>query len=130
MRVLLSVPQKMLIKSNSWNFMRCSEIIFWMTFANLEFAHFVISILGLQIPFSYQQSTFYWAYKMLKFTLKYPIFAPTCFGPLGPSSVVPRSVNIRTLHGTQYTHHNLKYMLPQHCITYNDISLLIVSTKV
>jgi len=31
-----------------------------------------------------------------------------------------------TLHGTQYTHH----MLPQHCITYNDVSLLIVSTKV
>jgi hypothetical protein len=23
---------------------------------------------------------------MLQFTLKYPIFAPTCFGPLGPSS--------------------------------------------
>ena len=36
----------------------------------------------------------------------------------------------RTLHSTQYTHHNLKYMLPQHCITYNDVSLLIVSTKV
>jgi len=23
---------------------------------------------------------------MLKFTLKYPTFAPTCFGPNGPSS--------------------------------------------
>jgi len=23
---------------------------------------------------------------MLKFTLKYPAFAPTCFGPPGPSS--------------------------------------------
>jgi hypothetical protein len=23
----------------------------------------------------------------------------------------------RTLHGTQYTHHNLKHMLPQHCNT-------------
>jgi len=23
---------------------------------------------------------------MLKFTLKYPTFAPTCFGPPGPSS--------------------------------------------
>jgi hypothetical protein len=33
------------------------------------------------------------------------------------------------LHGTQYTHHNLKHMLPQHCITYNDVSLLIISTK-
>jgi hypothetical protein len=30
------------------------------------------------------------------------------------------------LHGTQYTHH----MLPQHCITYNDVLLLIISTKV
>ena len=34
-----------------------------------------------------------------------------------------------TLHGNQYTHHNLKHMLPQH-ITYNDVSLLIISTKV
>ena len=25
------------------------------------------------------------------------------------------------LHGTQYTHHNLKHMLPQHCNTYNDV---------
>jgi hypothetical protein len=31
---------------------------------------------------------------------------------------------------TAYTHHNLKHMLPQHCITYNDVSLLINSTKV
>jgi hypothetical protein len=29
------------------------------------------------------------------------------------------------LHVTQYTHH----MLPQHCITYNDVFLLINSTK-
>jgi len=35
-----------------------------------------------------------------------------------------------TLHGTQYTRHNLKHMLSQHCITYNDVSLLIISTKV
>jgi hypothetical protein len=34
------------------------------------------------------------------------------------------------LHGTQYIHHNLKHMLPQHCITYNDVSLMIISTKV
>ena len=34
------------------------------------------------------------------------------------------------LHGTQYTHHNKKHMLPQHCKTYNDVSLLIISTKV
>ena len=26
----------------------------------------------------------------------------------------------------QYTHH----MLPQHCVTYNDVSILIISTKV
>jgi hypothetical protein len=26
------------------------------------------------------------------------------------------------LHGTQYTYHKLKYMLPQHCIIYNDFS--------
>jgi hypothetical protein len=31
----------------------------------------------------------------------------------------------RTLHGTQYTHH----MLPQHCSTFNDVFLLINSTK-
>jgi len=35
-----------------------------------------------------------------------------------------------TLHGIQYTHHKLKHMLPQYCITYNDVSLLIISTKV
>jgi len=33
-------------------------------------------------------------------------------------------------HDTQHTHHNLKHMLPQHGITYNDVSLLIISTKV
>jgi hypothetical protein len=31
---------------------------------------------------------------------------------------------------TQYTHHSLKHMLPQHCKTYNDVFLLINSTKV
>jgi hypothetical protein len=36
----------------------------------------------------------------------------------------------RTLHGTQYAHHSLKDMLPQHCKTYNDVFLLINSTKV
>jgi len=34
-----------------------------------------------------------------------------------------------TLHGTQYTHHSLKYSLPQHRISYNDVFLLIKSTK-
>lgn len=42
----------MLMKSNSWNFMPCSEIIFWMTFANFKFADYVISVLGLQILIS------------------------------------------------------------------------------
>jgi len=35
-----------------------------------------------------------------------------------------------SVHSTQYTHHNLKHMLPKHCITYNDEPLLIISTKV
>ena len=35
-----------------------------------------------------------------------------------------------TLHGTQYTHHCLKHMLPQNCRTYNDVFLLINYTKV
>jgi len=39
-------------------------------------------------------------------------------------SAVQRATH--TLHGDQYTHH----MLPQHCITYKDVSLLINSTKV
>jgi hypothetical protein len=30
--------------------------------------------------------------------------------------------------GTQYTHHSLKYLLPQHRKSYNDIFLLINST--
>jgi hypothetical protein len=34
-----------------------------------------------------------------------------------------------TPHGTQHTHHNLKHMLPQNCKTYNDVFLLINSTK-
>ena len=33
-----------------------------------------------------------------------------------------------TLHGTQYTYHSLKYLLPQHRISYNDVLLLINST--
>jgi hypothetical protein len=34
------------------------------------------------------------------------------------------------LHGIQYTHQSLKHKLPQHCNTYNDVFLLINSTKV
>ena len=40
------------------------------------------------------------------------------------------SAVLSVLHGTQYTHHTLKHMLPQLCITYNDVFLLIISTKV
>ena len=35
----------------------------------------------------------------------------------------------RTPHGTQYTEHSLKHMLPQHHNTYNDVFLLINLTK-
>ena len=34
----------------------------------------------------------------------------------------------RTLHGTQYTHHSLKYLLPQRRISCDDVFLLINST--
>jgi len=43
---------------------------------------------------------------------------------------VVRVVGNRTLHSSHYTHHKLKHLLPQHRITYNDVALLIVSTKV
>jgi Na+-translocating ferredoxin:NAD+ oxidoreductase RnfC subunit len=33
-----------------------------------------------------------------------------------------------TQHGTQYTHHSLKYLLPQHRKSYNDVYLLINTT--
>jgi hypothetical protein len=39
-------------------------------------------------------------------------------------------LSVVQLQGTQYTHHNLKHMLPQHCSTYNDVFLLINFTKV
>ena len=32
-------------------------------------------------------------------------------------------------HSTQYTHHSLKYLLPQHRKSYNDVFLLINSTR-
>jgi len=37
---------------------------------------------------------------------------------------------VTLLPGTHYTHHSLKHMLPQYCKTYNDVFLLITSTKV
>ena len=70
---------------------------------------------------------------MLKFTLKYPTFAPTCFGPPVPSSgslYYQCVLSAGQLPGTQYTHHSLKHMLPQYRTTYNDVFQLITSTKV
>ena len=32
---------------------------------------------------------------------------------------------VRALHGTQYTHHILKYLLPQHSKSFNDVFLRI-----
>jgi hypothetical protein len=47
----------------------------------------LISILTIKLQKIFtNKCTFYWIYKMLKFTLKYLIFAPICFGPSGPSS--------------------------------------------
>jgi hypothetical protein len=77
------------------------------------------------------------------------MFAPTCFGPLGPSSgslfwtllklqffveLISKNTSLydlrcRTPHGTQYAHHSLKYLLPQHRKSYNDVFLPITSTK-
>jgi len=37
-------------------------------------------------------------------------------------------ITLRTLHGTQYTHHILKYLLSQRRMSYNDVFLLINST--
>ena len=37
---------------------------------------------------------------------------------------------MHSLLNIQYTHHNLKHMLAQHCTTYNDVFLLITFTKV
>jgi hypothetical protein len=46
---------------------------------------------------------------------------------------VPCSVRVvymsDTLHGMQYTHHRLKYLLAQHRKSHNDIFLVINSTK-
>ena len=33
------------------------------------------------------------------------------------------------VHATQRTHYNLSHMLPQYCAFYNDVILVIVSTK-
>jgi hypothetical protein len=41
-----------------------------------------------------------------------------------------KEIEGRTLLGTQYTHHSLKHMLPQHCSTNKDVLLLINVTKV
>jgi len=33
------------------------------------------------------------------------------------------------VHAMQHTHHNLAHLQPQYCVNYNDVFLLIVSTK-
>jgi len=71
-----------------------------------------ISVIFIIVPYILIMSKFlftnkctlYKAYKMLKFACMLP--------------------------GTQYTHHSLKHMLPQYSTTYNDVLLLINSTKV
>jgi hypothetical protein len=50
---------------------------------NLE--SYMTLLFTFKIPFT-NKFTFYYTYKMLKFTLKYLIFASTCLGSLGPSS--------------------------------------------
>jgi hypothetical protein len=64
---------------------------------------------------------------------------PTCFGPCGPSSESLYWAWLRlqfaewdlslTLQASQHTHYNLKHMLPQNCINYNDVFSRIVTTK-
>ena len=38
--------------------------------------------------------------------------------------------NWTKLHGTQYTHHNLKYLLPQRRISYNDVYFLLINSTI
>jgi len=49
--------------------------------------NFIVPCIWIKSKFLFtNKCTFYETYNMLKFTLKYLIFAPTCFGPPGPSS--------------------------------------------
>jgi hypothetical protein len=79
---------------------------------------------------------------------------PTCFGPLGPSSgsirrnlakvtvfveIISKNTSLKlllrrgnicfSLYSTQYTHYRLKHILPRHSNNFNDVFLLIISTK-
>jgi hypothetical protein len=44
---------------------------------NRDFYHCTVHLDNVKIPFFTNKCTFYWTYKMLKFTLKYLIFTPT-----------------------------------------------------
>jgi len=76
--------------------------------------------------FFYQQMHFYLTHKMLIIR----IHTKTLFYS---HSYVFRSVRARPAtqhtHTHTHTHHNLKHMLPQYCDHYNDVILLILSTK-
>jgi len=62
-------------------------------------------------------------YDMLRCGNKYEYFGLWCV------YCVPCSVRLSPiLHGTQYTHHSPKYLLPQRSISYKDVILLINST--
>jgi hypothetical protein len=67
-----------------------------------------------------KECTFYLTYEMLKFTVKTSIYSPLLVSvPLGPSSWgLFWSVTLCTALNTQ---NSLKHMLPQQCITFNDV---------
>jgi len=55
---------------------------------------------------------------MLKFTLKYPTFAPTCFGPPGPTSAESCHQTCMTYTSAEYTVENSWWWteeLPETC---------------
>jgi hypothetical protein len=85
-------------------------------------------------------------HKRLQLTLKISLYmAPTCFAPLGPSSgsirrnlakitvfveIISKNTSLKLLlcsgnMCTQYTQH----ILPQHSNNFNDVFLLVTSTK-
>jgi hypothetical protein len=94
-------------------------------------------------------------HKMLQLTLKISFYmAPTCFGPFGPSSgsirqnlakvtdfveIISKNTSLKlllccgsmcfSLYSTQYTHYRRKHTLPLHSNNFNDVFLLIISTK-
>jgi hypothetical protein len=102
-----------------------------------------------------QQMHSLFKHKMLQLTLKIsPYMAPTCFGPFGPSSgsirrnvakvtvlveIISKNTSLKlllcsgnmcfSLYSTQYPHYRLKHILPLHSNIFNNVFLLIISTK-